>query len=59
MADPGPNDVLVRIRASSLNYHDYAVVAGILPVAAEAFRYQISGGHIGKICISIWISRVR
>lgn len=29
---PSVGEVLVRIRASSLNYHDYAVVAGMLPV---------------------------
>src|SRR5688572_30748364 len=28
----GPTDVLLRVRASSVNYHDYVVAAGILPV---------------------------
>lgn len=27
-APPGPGEITVRIRASSLNYHDYAVVSG-------------------------------
>jgi NADPH:quinone reductase-like Zn-dependent oxidoreductase len=29
---PGPGEIQVRIEASSLNYHDYAVVSGMLPV---------------------------
>ncbi|CAG2142229.1 zinc-dependent alcohol dehydrogenase family protein [Cupriavidus numazuensis] len=28
VAPPGPGEITVRIRASSLNYHDYAVVSG-------------------------------
>lgn len=27
---PGPGELLVRVRATSLNYHDYAVVTGML-----------------------------
>jgi NADPH:quinone reductase-like Zn-dependent oxidoreductase len=30
---PGPGQILVRVRASSLNFHDFAVVAGMLPTA--------------------------
>jgi NADPH:quinone reductase-like Zn-dependent oxidoreductase len=30
---PGPGEIQVRVEASSLNYHDYAVVTGMLPVA--------------------------
>lgn len=29
---PGPGEVPVRIRAGSLNFHGFAVVAGIIPV---------------------------
>ena len=29
---PGPGEVQVEVRASSLNFHDYAVVSGLLPV---------------------------
>lgn len=39
---PGPGEVLVRMRASSLNYHDYAVVTGILKV--EDGRIPMSDG---------------
>ena len=28
---PGPGEVLVRVRASSLNYHDFVVVLGGIP----------------------------
>ena len=28
---PGKGEILVRIRASSLNYHDFAVVSGMIP----------------------------
>lgn len=30
--DPGPGEVRVRVHGSSLNFHDYAVVAGMIPV---------------------------
>ncbi|MEK9821802.1 MAG: NAD(P)-dependent alcohol dehydrogenase [Gammaproteobacteria bacterium] len=39
---PGPGEILVRIQASSLNYHDFAVVAGMLPV--EDGRIPMSDG---------------
>lgn len=29
--DPGPGQIRVRIHASSLNFHDYAVAAGLIP----------------------------
>ncbi|WP_083006595.1 zinc-dependent alcohol dehydrogenase family protein [Halomonas sp. GT] len=31
--EPGPGEIKVRLRASSLNFHDYAVVAGMIPTA--------------------------
>lgn len=31
--DPGPGEIRVRVHASSLNFHDYAVVAGFIPTA--------------------------
>ncbi len=40
--EPGPGEVQVEIRASSLNYHDYVVVAGLLPV--EDGRIPLSDG---------------
>ena len=29
--EPGPGEIRVRLHASSLNFHDYAVVAGMIP----------------------------
>jgi NADPH:quinone reductase-like Zn-dependent oxidoreductase len=31
--DPGPGEMRVRLHASSLNFHDYAVAAGFIPTA--------------------------
>lgn len=39
---PGPGEIRVRLRASSLNYHDYAVVTGAIP--AEDGRIPMSDG---------------
>jgi NADPH:quinone reductase-like Zn-dependent oxidoreductase len=41
-APPGPGEILVRIRASSLNYHDYMVVVGGIP--APDGRIPMSDG---------------
>lgn len=29
--DPGPGEIRVRLRASSLNFHDYGIVSGMMP----------------------------
>jgi NADPH:quinone reductase-like Zn-dependent oxidoreductase len=39
---PGPSEIRVKLAASSLNYHDYAVVTGMIP-AAEG-RIPLSDG---------------
>ncbi len=39
---PGPGEIRVRLQASSLNYHDFAVVMGMIP--AEAGRIPMSDG---------------
>jgi NADPH:quinone reductase-like Zn-dependent oxidoreductase len=39
---PGPGQVRVRIHASSLNFHDYGVVSGVLP--ADAGRIPMADG---------------
>lgn len=41
-ATPGPGEITVALKASSLNYHDYAVVKGMIP-AAEG-RIPMSDG---------------
>lgn len=42
VGDPGPGEIRVRLRASSLNYHDFAVVTGMMP--ADAGRIPMSDG---------------
>ena len=39
---PGPGEIRVRIHASSLNFHDYGVVAGWIP--AEDGRIPMADG---------------
>ncbi|MCW1384430.1 NAD(P)-dependent alcohol dehydrogenase [Novosphingobium sp. KCTC 2891] len=39
---PGPGEIRVRLRASSLNFHDFAVVTGMIP--APATRIPMSDG---------------
>lgn len=39
---PGPGEVLLRVHATSLNYHDYLVVAGFIP--QPAWRVPMSDG---------------
>lgn len=39
---PGPGEIRVRVRASSLNFHDYAVVSGLMP--PESGRIPMSDG---------------
>lgn len=43
---PGRGEVLVRVRASSLNFHDYLVAKGVLPTIAG--RVPLSDG-VGEI----------
>lgn len=43
---PAANEVLVRVRASSLNFHDYLVATGVLP--ADAGRIPMSDG-VGEV----------
>lgn len=40
--DPGPGEIRVRLRASSLNFHDYGVVSGRMPT--EDGRIPMSDG---------------
>jgi len=46
---PGPGEVLVRVRASSLNYHDYAVVAGQIPAADGRVPMSDGAGEIVEV----------
>jgi len=46
---PGPGEIKVRIRASSLNYHDFAVVVGMLPTADGRIPMSDGAGEIVAI----------
>lgn len=47
-ADPvaGPGQILVRVRASSLNYHDFAVVAGMIPTPDGRIPMSDGAGEV-------------
>ena len=48
-AAPGPGEITVRIRASSLNYHDYAVVSGMIPSAEGRIPMSDGAGTVEAI----------
>lgn len=43
---PGPGEVLVRVRASSLNYHDYLVVVGGIPTPDGRIPMSDGAGEV-------------
>ena len=43
---PAAGEILVRVRASSLNYHDYAVVSGMLPVMDGRIPMSDGAGEV-------------
>ena len=43
---PGPGEILVRILANSLNYKDYLVGTGVLPVPAGRIPMSDAGGEV-------------
>lgn len=63
---PGPGEIRVRLAASSLNYHDYAVVSGMIPAAAgripmsdgagtvEAVGEGVTGFAVGDLAVSLF-----
>jgi len=46
---PGPGEIVVRVRASSLNYHDYAVVSGVLPTADGRIPMSDGAGEVAAV----------
>jgi len=48
-AAPGPGEIAVRLRASSLNYHDYAVVKGMIPTAENRIPMSDGAGEITAV----------
>lgn len=48
-AAPGPGQVAVRIRASSLNYHDYVVALGQVPLDGDRIPMSDGAGEITAV----------
>lgn len=46
---PGPGEALLRMRATSLNYHDYYVVAGHIPQAAGRVPMSDGAGEVAGL----------
>ncbi|MCL4671939.1 MAG: NAD(P)-dependent alcohol dehydrogenase [Sphingomonadaceae bacterium] len=46
---PGPGEITVAIKASSLNYHDYAVVKGMLPTAQGRIPMSDGAGEVTAV----------
>lgn len=47
--DPGPGEIRVRLSASSLNFHDYAVVMGMLPAADGRIPMSDGAGTVEAV----------
>lgn len=43
---PGPGEIVVRMRASSLNYHDYLIVAGLAPTGENRVPMSDGAGDV-------------
>lgn len=52
--DPGPGEIRVRIRASSLNYHDFGVVSGMM--GPKETRIPMSDGAGEVIAVGLGVS---
>lgn len=46
---PGPGEILLRVRATSLNYHDYLVVAGFIPQPAGRVPMSDGAGDVAAL----------
>lgn len=63
---PGPGEIRVKLQASSLNFHDYAVVAGMIPVVdgripmsdgagvVEAVGDGVTDFQVGDLAVSLF-----
>ncbi|MDR6832863.1 NADPH:quinone reductase-like Zn-dependent oxidoreductase [Sphingopyxis sp. BE259] len=47
--DPGPGEIRVRLAASSLNFHDYAVVMGMIPAAEGRIPMSDGAGTVETV----------
>ncbi len=55
--DPGPGEIQVRVKASSLNFHDLVVVQGLLPV--EDGRIPMSDGAGDVVAVGDGVTRFK
>lgn len=46
LGQPGPGQIRVRLRASSLNFHDFAVVTGMIPAADGRIPMSDGAGEV-------------
>ena len=46
---PGPGQIRVKLAASSLNYHDFAVVTGMIPAAAGRIPMSDGAGTVEAV----------
>ena len=47
--DPGPGEIRVQLAASSLNFHDYAVVVGMIPAADGRIPMSDGAGTVEAV----------
>lgn len=47
--EPGPGEICVRVRASSLNFHDYLVVSGAIPVPEGRIPMSDGAGTVEAV----------
>ena len=47
--EPGPGEVAVRVRASSLNYHDFVVAMGGIPTADKRILMSDGAGEVTAV----------
>lgn len=64
--DPGPGEIRIKLQASSLNYHDYAVVSGMIAAAdgripmsdgagvVEAIGEGVTAFRVGDLAVSLF-----
>ena len=50
---PGPGQIRVRLRASSLNYHDFAVVTGMIPAADGRIPMSDGAGEVVAVGVGV------
>jgi NADPH:quinone reductase-like Zn-dependent oxidoreductase len=55
---PGPDEVLVRVRARSVNYRDIRILAGLYPVPGRDGVIALSDGAREVVAVGDGVTRV-